>query len=510
MRRLARLAAVLLIVLALALTPPLLNVERLRHRIAASMSESLGRPVHIDSVTLHLLPMPGFTLTNVVVSEDPEFGSEPTIRAMTVEATLRPSSLWRRQVEISKVKFVEPSLNLVRNSQGRWNLQSLLMHAAGVPTAPTEQVKAGPAPRFPYIEATNGRVNLKMGEEKKAFSLTDADFALWLPSPQIWRVRLVGKPARTDTSITDPGEIRLEGSLERAATMTEVPVDLRASWHSAPLGEASKVLTGADAGWRGMLTVDAELVGPLGSAKLATKVTLNELRRADFVPARSLDLQADCTATVNVATAVATSPQCQLPVAPAAGVSAVADSIDLTSLRMTGLRVGTPGLDEDWLLDWARLFLQKIPTAEHTGGIVQGSLVRAGDGTGWQGSLEGTVPTLSGRDDATRAGISLMGGVDELVLAPTNLVASGSAPLILSGSVSAQGYTLTLAGTGTVAQVRQLMGFLPPVGEGLEKLVEDSKSDVPQRMDFTCSRAWGGSESCASNVAAEQKGRGRR
>jgi uncharacterized protein involved in outer membrane biogenesis len=222
-RRVVWIYLVLVALLLLALAPPLLNVNRLRRRIAESMSASLGRPVHMDRVTVHLLPVPGFTLENLVVSEDPAFGFEPTIRANTVEATLRPSSLWRRQVEFSTIRFIEPSLNLVRNPDGKWNLQSLLMHAARVNTAPTAQRKAGPQPRFPYIEATGARVNLKLGNEKKAFSLTDADFALWLPSPQQWRLRLEAKPARTDTNIADPGTLRLEGSLERAATMADVP-----------------------------------------------------------------------------------------------------------------------------------------------------------------------------------------------------------------------------------------------------------------------------------------------
>ena len=72
---------VLLLLLLLVLTPPLVNVNRLRRSIVTSMSASLGRPVHLDRVTLNVLPVPGFTLENLVVSEDPAFGYEPTIRA---------------------------------------------------------------------------------------------------------------------------------------------------------------------------------------------------------------------------------------------------------------------------------------------------------------------------------------------------------------------------------------------------------------------------------------------
>src|ERR1700756_1861917 len=110
--------ALILVLLLLALTPPLLNVSRYQRRIVTSMSESLGRSVHLDNVTLHLLPVPGFTLQNFVVSEDPAFGNEPTIRANEVIATLRLSSLWQQRVEFSRVKFEDPSVNLVRNADG--------------------------------------------------------------------------------------------------------------------------------------------------------------------------------------------------------------------------------------------------------------------------------------------------------------------------------------------------------------------------------------------------------
>ena len=50
--------ALVLVLLLLVITPPLLNVSRYQRRIVTSMSESLGRPVHLDNVTLHLLPMP--------------------------------------------------------------------------------------------------------------------------------------------------------------------------------------------------------------------------------------------------------------------------------------------------------------------------------------------------------------------------------------------------------------------------------------------------------------------
>ena len=203
-----------------------------------SISQGLGRPVHLDSVTLTLLPLPGFTIQNLVVSEDPAFGSEPVIHANSVRATIRIASLWRRQVEFSSISFTEPSVNLVHLANGKWNLESILIQAARIPAAPTAQKSAGPAPRFPYIEATGARVNLKRGQEKMPISLTGAEFALWLPNPQEWHLRIEARPARTDTNVTDAGTFRLEGTLARAASLSQVPIDIDAEWLTTPPGRS--------------------------------------------------------------------------------------------------------------------------------------------------------------------------------------------------------------------------------------------------------------------------------
>lgn len=534
----------LVVVLLLFLTPPLVNVNRLQRRIAASISASLGRPVHLDSVSLHLLPVPGFTLQNFVVSEDPAFGAEPIIRANSVDVTLRPSSLWRRHVEFSTISFDQPSLNLVRNQAGQWNVQSLLMHAAQVNTAPTAQRKAGPEPRFPYIEASEARVNLKMGDEKKPFSLTDADFALWLTSPQEWRVRLKGTPTRTDTNISDPGTLRLEGSLKRAATMAEVPVDLTLSWSGAPMGEASKLLTGEDAGWRGSLSVSASMAGRLGAAKLQTSVHLEELRRAAFVPVQTMDVKADCHGTLDLTRAMVQDPDCSVETPQPEGmktagrVVAIADRVDLASVDASGLRIGMTGVSDAWLLDWARLFSQRIPAAERPGGTIAGSVLFAsakkGEPAEWQGEfhgeIDGAMPwsTAEAGPAAHPVSVTTSDGTGkepaEFVLAPIRLTPPGkSSGLTLAGTATPQGYTLNLTGEATAEQVQELLALAPPLGDGLENVVKidapalPAKSGTEERaaskvlaIDVSCSRPWGGAQVCTPYTPPVSKRRHRR
>src|SRR5208337_2070881 len=104
-------AALLLVVLGLLL-PPFVNVNRYRKRVAEAISRALGREVTVSSIALKLLPRPGLVLTNFVVGEDTSYGAEPMLRAATVTAYIRLTSLWRGRLEIGTLDLDNPSLNL--------------------------------------------------------------------------------------------------------------------------------------------------------------------------------------------------------------------------------------------------------------------------------------------------------------------------------------------------------------------------------------------------------------
>ena len=527
-RRLAVSAVVVALLAALVLTPPLVNVNRFSRRIAASMSASLGRPVHLDSVSMHLLPFPGFTLTNLVVSEDPAFGSEPSIRANSVETRLRVSSLWRRRVEFSRVHFIDPSVNLVRNPQGRWNLDSILVHASRIDAAPTAQKGAGPAPRFPYIEATGARVNVKLGDEKMPFSLTDSDFALWLPSSQLWRVRLEGLPVRTDANVANVGTMRLEGSLEGAPRLEQVPVDLTVSWRDAPLGEATRLLLGRDAGWRGTLHIDATLRGPLGAAGIAAHVTLNDLRRADFVPSELLDVSARCQAVGNAARAELSAAECRLdPGGSPALLTLASPRIVLEHPLDSAVQFDADSVPLPWIFGWLQLFSPRIASpAQAPAGTASLHVARSTDHA-WSGAADVQLPpalgspaaagaatlasatppaplhwNVSGTPLAAAPNTPAVSGAcgQSLVLAPATLRLAPAAPLVVAGTLDRCGSIVHVAGQANASLLANAAATLPPLLDGTADLLPQTAA--PAAIDFTCTRAWGGPQTCSAQHAA--------
>jgi hypothetical protein len=293
-RRLWLALAVLLAILAVLIVPPLVSVSRYTSRVTGLMAASLGRPVRLSSVRVRLLPRPGFVLYDLTVEEDPAFGAEPLLRANTVTAYIRLLSLWRGRMEISEVSVDEASVNLVRSPEGNWNLDPLFRTAAT--KAGSSNGREAHAPPFPYISATNSRVNFKNGAEKLPFSLVDTDLSLWQEDPGEWRLRLRGQPARTDVSLElgDTGIVELNATVRQAPELRQMPIHLDMDWHDAQLGQLTRLGTGSDAGWRGDLRGEIHVDGTAAAAQIKTRLRATGVHRAEFQPVAAMDFDANC------------------------------------------------------------------------------------------------------------------------------------------------------------------------------------------------------------------------
>jgi hypothetical protein len=529
-RRLIYVAIAILVLLLLVLLPPYISLNRYQRRIATAISDSLGRPVHLDRVSLNLLPMPGFTLENLVVDEDPAFGSEPVIRANSVRATLRLSSLWTRRVEFSTISFDEPSVNLVHNADGKWNLETILLRASHIEAAPTAQKKAGPAPRFPYIEATGARLNLKLNQEKMPMSLTDADFALWLPEPQAWHLRIRAHPARTDTDASDTGILQVEGTLGHAPSLGQVPINLTGEWSRAPLGEATRVLLGRDAGLRGDMTLTASAQGTVGNSTVQARLRLTNARRADFIPARTLAIDLQCLSTATGVFHAFENIRCNWPPAASSSAPTIAITGDLPDIRnpsSVSLQVTAPGLPAATLLDWLHVASARVPADVAVKGSFIGDLAfnptsPAGASTrGWTGELKmadaSLINTLAGSSSLVVGDVALSSAAPEIpqtrnakhrpkpssasslpvppagsfLLAPTSLALGGKDPATLEGRFDATGYTLHLTGMASTVRMLALAAALPQFGDGLAAVLPTNRAAGPYRVDLTSIRPWG-------------------
>ena len=508
--RILLVAAILAVVLLLVFLPPFISVNRYRRQIATSIGNSLGRPVRMDSITLNLLPMPGFTLENFVVSEDPAFGSEPVIRAPSVKVALRVWSLWSRRVEFSRITLTDPSVNLVHLSDGRWNIESILLQASRIEAAPTAQKGAGPAPRFPYIEATGARVNVKMGLEKMPLALTEAEFALWLPEPREWRLRLEGHPARTDTASTDTGVIQMEGTLGKAATLADVPVDLTAEWRAAPLGGVSWVLVGRDAGFRGEMVLRASVKGTVGHNAIESRLELNGLRRAEFVPRRTLDADITCRGTAAEFFQRLDDVRCGLPSElldnpKSAGVLLEGELPHLLHPASARADLTLSAVNAGILLDLLRIASSRVSPDLSLSGNLSGQL------SGWAGA-NGDLRIAKARLVAGDGKPFVEGDIggafagQQLTFEPILLDLGGPQPTLLDAHIDPSGYAMHLSGTVLRTRLLELAKALPQFGDGLEEaLPAASDEEGPLRVDLVSNRNWAGVQTWSAETTRVPK-----
>jgi len=306
---------ILLLIAALVL-PPLINISRYQRQISASLAAALGHPVEVSGIKLQLLPRPAVQIANFVVDSTTGYSAEPILQCSSVTAAFRITSLWRGRLEIARISLDEPSLNLERGPNGQWNFASVLLQASRAQQAPTGGTTARGQNRFPYIEANNARINFKHGTEKLPFSFLDADVSIWLENPDEWQLRFAAQPMRTDInlSLADAGQVQVSGSVHRASSTNELPLNLQAEWRGAPLGQVTRMLVAHDLGWRGDASVTAHITGVPNALALQLSAAASDFHREAFQPAQPLNLHVTCTATYRHAIASIDGIHCLSPV----------------------------------------------------------------------------------------------------------------------------------------------------------------------------------------------------
>jgi hypothetical protein len=510
------LAVLLVILLAIAVVPPLIGIGRYKNKITRLVSTSMGRPVHLSAVELRLLPRPEFVISDLSVDEDPSFGAEPILHANTVNAAIRFFSLWRGRIEISRISVDEASVNLVRNGDGRWNLDSLLRSASA-----RNDAAQGNVPSFPYLEATASRVNLKNGIEKLPYSLVNADVSLSQESPGDWRLRLRGQPARTDVSLdlADTGVVRMEARLRPAADQHKTPLHVDLEWRTAQLGQLSRLVLGSDPGWRGDLTGELQLDGTAETAQVKTRLTASGVHRAEFAPADAMDFDANCTFLYHYAARAVENLVCDSPL----GDGHIKVAGELPANRPAKIDVEVQKVPVSAGLDALRTLRNGIDESLQVRGTISGQLTydpSAADDTSSQpappthasarkpanrnhatlrqGPLQGSLAVNDFRltgDGLTQpiqiAKIALEPaiappGTPQSLLATFSVPAGGSAPVALSMNFALSGYQVGARGPASMARLRELAH----VAGSVETASLQGLAGDPATLDLTANGPW--------------------
>ena len=261
--------AIVCIVIALQVSVSLLvRTHRGHAYLIAHLERAFGRQVEVQSFDARILPSPQLDANGVSVGEDPSFGHEYFLRAENLSANLRLMGLLRGHFDFGTISFSKPSLILVRNSEGRWNLERWLPPAKTIPLqnarvyGPASPV--APVNRLEKIVFDEGRINFKTGDDKLPVAFTGVSGSVEQILPGRWQLQLAAQPWRSGVSLQSAGTIKVLGDVAGTSARLQ-PAGITLRWSDASLADVLRLFRGQDYGVRGTFALDATATS--GAAK---------------------------------------------------------------------------------------------------------------------------------------------------------------------------------------------------------------------------------------------------
>jgi len=254
------LGIIVLVIALQAAVSLLVRTHRVHAYLVAQLERAFGRQVEVESFDARILPSPQLDAKGVSVGEDPAFGHEYFLRAERLSAGLRWTGLLKGHFEFGTMSLNKPSLILVRNLEGRWNLEEWL------PPPKTEALQSSrsfgppspvaPVNRLQKIDFDEGRINFKAGDDKLPFAFTSVSGSVEQISPGRWQLHLEAQPWRSGVSLQSAGTIKVSGDVAGTSTRLQ-PAEITLRWSDASLADVFRLLRGQDYGLRGVFALDA-------------------------------------------------------------------------------------------------------------------------------------------------------------------------------------------------------------------------------------------------------------
>ena len=267
-----------LAVVLLGLLAPYLSANQFRERIREALQAALHRKVEIGEVHYNLFTGPGFSVEDVLIGDEAGAGIEPFAHVESLKARLQLKSLFTWHLAFSKLRLLDPSVNLVKTDAGPWNVQAFFQRAAS-------EKEHGPHASFPDIEIVDGRINFKFGLIKSVFYINHADLDIYPNSSGDLVVSFLGEPARTDRGAQGFGRLSGRGLLHNSGR-PEDELTMAVQLDRSSLSELVRLFSARDFGIHGQVASNATLSGPLSHIAITGSLNVSGIHRWDLMPAQ--------------------------------------------------------------------------------------------------------------------------------------------------------------------------------------------------------------------------------
>jgi hypothetical protein len=366
--------ALLLVLIAMQLGVSLLvRTARTRAFLTRQLQSSFGRAVDVRVYSATLFPSPQLDAYGITVGEDPAFGNEYFLRADRLSAGLRWLGLLRGRFELGTLKLERPSLILVRNSDGRWNLErwlpaTLISPQTGT-AAPRAAARATPAYNLQKLDISDGRANFKLGDDKTSVAFIQVEGSVEQTAPGRWRLDLTAQPWRSGVPLQLAGTVKIRGDIAGTSARLQ-PARFQVSWENSSLADVFRLIGGRDFGIRGIFAAQASAESGGASAAGARNVmpgdwTFTVNARASGIHRWDLTERSDNpraavhgsgrwnpgAGTLTADDLIVESPRSNLR--GAASIKSIAES-------SLDVRVDSAGIQATDILAWYRAFRQEV------------------------------------------------------------------------------------------------------------------------------------------------------
>ncbi|MGI8961782.1 MAG: AsmA family protein [Bryobacteraceae bacterium] len=269
--------ATLFVLLIVGVLAPLIDAAHYSGRIREALEASLGRKVDFREVHFALFSGLGFSVDAVTIHENPRYGIEPFAYVPTLQARVRIDKLLVGRIQFSSLRLVEPSLNLVKRSDGAWNIVELVERLR-----PPRRVSLN---LFPTLEIANARVDFKFGIRKTTLYVADSDISIYPEGSGKLYIQFSGSPARTDRAGNGFGHFH--GTANWYFTprnVTANQLEANVTLDPSDLSEIATLLEGFDVGVHGTASGKASIDGPPMALRVSGELDLQDVHRWDLFP----------------------------------------------------------------------------------------------------------------------------------------------------------------------------------------------------------------------------------
>lgn len=515
------------------------RTARVRNYFAARLEDAFGRPVQVKHFNVELLPSPRIYATGITVGEDPAFGYEYFLRAEQLTAGLRWSGFLRGRFEFGTLSLGQPSLTLVRNSEGRWNLEDWLPPAKhpGVADPPPYGPSRAPtiANRLEKIEIEDGRINFKKTDIKQPFALTSVSGSVEQIAPGRWKLQLYAQPWRSGVTLQSAGSIQVRGDIAGTSARLQ-PASVAVRWNKASLADLFRLLHGKDYGVRGTFALEASaksgapagfsnrksssdsFVG--GEWSYSLKASASQIHRWDLTersdnPTLTANIQGRCN--VALKKLVAETLSIETPLSNLHGSAEFRGAAN-PFMRINFDSAGVQGAD---LVSWYRAFHSDVSEALSADQFFTGSLQLQG----WPLQLQemnvstpGGAVNLTGTEDAVKIGpfhatlnrnrlvmdavrVALVSNASPAPSSPVGRLAKRHSSIESTGEATfalANDFGLHTGGLGVLGRVdkaEEFLEFATAFGYTLNHgwdLTGPARADMHRQWNSTSLSAWTG------------------